>query len=57
MVYYGEFINKKDGEILMKLFEDENTKLLDLLDDYSKHNNYLSLKNSIYEMLETVPEF
>lgn len=60
LVFYGEFLNKEvEGKLVKRLFEDEsNEQLLDILEAYKRHNNYLDLKNQIYIFLETsVPEY
>jgi hypothetical protein len=57
MVYYGEFINKEEGDLVKRLFEEENPRLLDCVEDYNNHNNYLNLKNSIYDFLNSLPEY
>lgn len=42
MVYYGEFLNKpNEGPMIKQMFESENPGLLNCLEDYNKHNNYL----------------
>jgi hypothetical protein len=52
MVYYGEFANKEEGNLLLSLFDQENDRLMNTLDNYHKHNNYLQLKTEVTDFLK-----
>jgi len=48
MVFQSEFTGTAEGKILKQFFEQELSKeLLDILDDYRTHNDYLKLKNDL----------
>ncbi len=52
MVYQSEFAGKPEGKIMKQFFEQELSKeLLDILDDYRTHNDYLKLKNELINQL------
>ncbi len=52
MVFYGEFSNKEEGKLLQNLFDQENDRLMTLLENYHKHNNYLQLKTEVTDYLK-----
>jgi len=55
MVYQTDFINAKEGDALLEAFEnDENPEILDILESFQKHNDYLRLKNEITDVAEKI---
>ena len=51
MVYQTDFINLKLGELLSQQFEsDQNQEIIQVLENYMKHNDYLRLKNELSEI-------
>jgi hypothetical protein len=60
MIYHGEFErNQALAQIMNDLFyTNENHELYDILERFLANNNYLELKNSIYDFLQNrVPEY
>lgn len=51
MVYQTDFINAVEGPALKEAYEnDDSTELLDIIEDYSRHNDYLKMKNQLHEL-------
>ncbi|CDW71526.1 UNKNOWN [Stylonychia lemnae] len=54
MVYHAEF-NKEEkvSQVIQKQFHQiQDPELLDILEDYQRHNNYLELKNQVQDYLK-----
>ena len=53
MVYQTDFLNLKIGDVLLHQFEsDDNQEIIQALENYMKHNDYLRLKNELQEIGE-----
>lgn len=60
MIYYADFSRVESvAKVIYQMFHrDQDAKLLDILEAYHSHNNYLELKNQVEEyMREKVQGF
>lgn len=59
MLYYGEFLAKDKliGELASKLFLERNHQLFLLLSRYNEPADYQTLKEGVYELVQSLPEY
>lgn len=59
MIYYGEFLTKgqEEGALVKILYENKDPAFFALLANYKVPADYDQLKQSIYDLLPTMPEY
>jgi len=57
LVYQSDFVNALTGDALLAEFENnENPQLMQALEDYSKHQDYLRLKRAVQEVSDQLEQ-